>query len=609
MIQKLQISGMAIIEKLEIEFGPGFNVITGETGAGKSILIKALSFLLGHRAHVDLIRKGCEQAVVHAEFTLHPEHEAVAFLREKGLPFEESEEVCLLVRRAISQKGRATAWINDVCVSQAALKELGLSLVDIFGQHDHQKLLKPEFHLNYVDLFLDQKVLSNYQKQFELVKEKWGKLQSKINRFIGGQRDLDYYQYRLRELETLSPSIENYHQLQELTDTSRGSLYLQEGLAEAIENLEGRELGLNRILWETCKKVKRLQQKVKSDTLEKISGQLEQTASQVDAVCFELNQLLQLCTVDEASIDQAEKKLFEYQEQFRKHGVRNIEELLNVYQRLQSECLSNEELERQISQDCSELAKDLRELRELARQISELRFKAGTLIRRSVEKELSDLAMPGISFDIAWGDSVQQTPELSKSFEKGTALSQLALELDELWEGVGPRGFERAEFLLASNPGEPLLPLMKVASGGELSRMMLALKKALIADAETCLLVFDEIDTGISGKVANVVGKKMKELASNFQILCISHLPQVAVFADNHFLVKKEVKKEKVKSGTVRTESTIVRLSSEQSATEIARLLSGAEVSKAGLANAKALIAKAKKEKGACAERLTRQSS
>lgn len=597
MIKTLQINGMAIIDKLEIQFGPGFNVITGETGAGKSILIKALSFLLGHRAPIDLIRKGYDQAVVHAEFVLKPDHDAVKFLEDKGLPFEKSEEVPLLVRRSIHQKGRASAWINDVAVSQGALRELGLHLVDIFGQHDHQKLLKPEFHLNYVDLFVEKDLLQRYQVLFDGIKDKTNEIKARVERFLGGQKDLDYFQYRLKELEALSPSCEDFQQLKELTENSRGSLELKEGLAEAIENLEGREAGLNRLLWDTSKKIHRLQQKTKKDGLEKIHAQLEQTASQVDSICFELNQMLDLCSVDEVSVDQAEKRLFDYQEQFRKHGVRTVEDLLGSFEKLQNECLSNEELEGQLLNDLVLLIEDLKGLHELAKTLSMHRFKLGNQIKRSVEKELSELAMPGITFEIAWHDVATSQSELAPLVENNSELGRLSLQADELLKKVGPHGFEKAEFLLASNPGEPLLPLMKVASGGELSRMMLALKKALIADAETCLLVFDEIDTGISGKVADVVGKKMKELSHSFQILCISHLPQVAVFADRHFLVKKEVKEKTSKTGPVRTESTIVKLSREESAVEIARLLSGSEVSKAGLANAKALIAKAKKQK------------
>jgi len=604
-IKKIQVSGMAIIEKLEIEFGAGFNVITGETGAGKSILIKALSFLLGHRAHVDLIRKGFDQATVNAEFVLHPEHEAVGFLKEKGLPFEESEEISLLVRRAINQKGRTSAWINDVSISQSALKELGLSLVDIFGQHDHQKLLKPEFHLSYVDLFLEEGCLRHYQDLFSKVKNQINQLDEKIHRFVGGQKDLDYFQYRLRELEELSPSVEDYQRIKDLSETSRGSLEITQALTESIQNLEEDNAGVNRVLWETSKKIGRLNQKIKSESLSKLQSQIEQAASEVDTICFEMNQLLSLYSVDEQNIEQAEKRIFEYQQQMRKHGVRSVEELMGSYQKLKTDCLSTEDLEKQIEEELRECTKRTQEVREFAKALSKKRLKTGLKIKHSVERELSELAMPGIVFDIAWQDVEQNDRDLSRILSGNSRLSSLAQQLDELWMNLSPQGFERAEFLLASNPGEPLLPLMKIASGGELSRMMLALKKALIADAETCLLVFDEIDTGISGRVADVVGKKMKELASTFQILCISHLPQVAVFADNHFLVKKEVGK---KAGEVRTESTIVKLTREQSAAEIARLLSGSELSKAGLANAKALIAKAKKESGVKTGRLLEQS-
>jgi DNA repair protein RecN (Recombination protein N) len=292
--------------------------------------------------------------------------------------------------------------------------------------------------------------------------------------------------------------------------------------------------------------------------------------------------------VDESKIEEAHKRVFGYQELFRKHGAREVEELVGIQDKLKRDCLSQEDLALDLQKELESLVKEAEELSRSAKTLSNQRLKAANRIKKAVESELSELAMPGVLFDVLWEETEGKDWDLDFSGLDNKRLVELSTELCGYLKNLGPDGFEQVEFMLAANPGEPLLPLLKVASGGELSRIMLALKKALVADADTCVLVFDEIDTGISGRVADVVGKKMNDLSKAFQVLCISHLPQVAVYADAHFLVKKESKAK-------RTESTIIKLSREDSTAEIARLLSGSEVSKAGLANARALMDKAKK--------------
>lgn len=599
MICRLHIQGMAIIDSLSIDFSSGFNVITGETGAGKSILIRALSFLLGQKASSDVVRQGYEHATVSGEFFLPFDHEALGFLSVTGIPFEKDDKGANVnVRRQVSSKGRSNAWINDIAVTGQVLKELGLHLVDIFGQHDNQKLMRPEFHLSYVDKFLvDPELRQSFQRLYKTTFDSLKSLQKQLENYRTRSKDFDYRLFRLQELEKFDPSVDDFEKMRQVSESSDGAVELKEGLTKILSLLESDEGSINSALWNVAKDLSRLGNKQQNQQLQALHERAEKIASEIDDLSYSINRLASSFDIDEDAIEEAQKRVFGYQELFRKHGVKEVESLLQEYDKLKTECLSQEEAGLKFKEQLQDILQSAKSLRELAEKLSKSRLKAGQHIKKSVESELSELAMPGAKFDICWEDFDLKEQELDFAGFENSALDKLANELMEVIKGLGPEGFEKAEFMLASNPGEPVLPLLRVASGGELSRIMLALKKALVADADTCVLVFDEIDTGISGRVADVVGKKMQILSDSFQVLCISHLPQVAVYADTHFLVKKEAKAQSTKDKSVRTESTIVRLSKEESAAEIARLLSGSEVSKTSLANAKSLIQKAKTTK------------
>jgi DNA repair protein RecN (Recombination protein N) len=257
-----------------------------------------------------------------------------------------------------------------------------------------------------------------------------------------------------------------------------------------------------------------------------------------------------------------------------------------VFEKLKSDIVTLQSARETLEELVKRLGDEVADLNKAAVKLTETRKKASQILKKKVEKEIHELSMPGARLDFEWASVDKGPVELSLAAIDG----KLQMKFEKTLEGIShisPHGSEKVQFLLASNPGEPTLPLVKSASGGELSRIMLALKKTLAADAETCVLVFDEIDTGISGSTADVVGRKMRELAAHFQVLCISHLPQVAVYADTHCLVKKQGKKN-------RTETEIVKLSQDESAKEIARLLSGREVTPSSLSHAKNLMAQAK---------------
>ncbi len=590
MISRLSIQGLAIIDSLSIDFSPGFNVITGETGAGKSILIRALNFLTGGRSGPETVRQGSPQALVTGEFLVPAKHPALAQLEALGIvPEKSGKKFRVILRRQMSAKGRAQAWINDITVTSQALKEIGPFLVDVFAQHENQRLLDVDRHGSYLDEFVavkeaKQRLHVAFVECDLAVKQ----IASIISHYYSAQSNRDFVEFRLEEIKKFNPSKEDFDRTSDLCKNASGYQKVREALLGAVEPLEGGEgESLSPSLWKASKRLEMLPESEAQEKAGALKARLMAMASEFDDVVFELRQLLSKYEFDEDGLEKAQGRLYEYQKLFRKHNATGIEELLKIAEDLKTAVgsleITAEKLEDHLGFLETNSAKALKE----ASVLTKARTQAATLIKKSVEKELQELSMPGSQFTVDFSPVKHELPSLD--------LTEFDLKIQNRWAklrenllGVGPEGAEKVEFLLASNPGEPILPLARIASGGEISRIMLALKKALTVDADTCVLVFDEIDSGISGRVADVVGKKMRQLAEHFQVLCISHLPQVAVYADAHFLVKKAGKNK-------RTESNILLLSAKESAEEIARLLSGAEVSKPSLENAQALIARAKK--------------
>lgn len=597
MITTLKIQGLAIIESLHIDFSTGFNVITGETGAGKSILIRALNFLIGTKTSSEAVRKGSETATVIGEFILPENHQAVKILEELSIPFDiEAGKASVLIRRVLSVTGRSSAWINDTAVSNQGLREVGATLVDVFGQHENQKLLNPKWHLKYIDTFLaDKEIKESYQSVFKEAQSKVVAIRETVEGFLKHQHDQDYIQFRLEELKEFDPSLEDYTTTLNLSKTAGSQTKTKEIFGRAVQCLETEESdSVGKRLWELGKVLSHPQLQESHPEMAALVANIEELAEKVDGLNFTVTKLLSSVDIDEESLEAAEKRVFGYQSLFRKHQVKDADALLAEMQRLETLSSSLDAISGALSQDLQSLESLVSNLKTLALGLSKARMKAALFIKKSVEKELAELSMTGATFDTKWQPVAKDLKEI--------AFESLNKELIPLWKksqadlsALSNEGAEEGEFLLASNPGEATLPLARIASGGELSRIMLALKKAIATDAQTCVLVFDEIDTGISGRIADVVGQKMQELANGFQVICISHLPQVAVYADAHFLVKKIGKGDKEHQ---RTESTIVRMSVEESAKEIARLLSGENLSKTSLANAKHLMEMAKERKG-----------
>jgi DNA repair protein RecN (Recombination protein N) len=592
MLTHLSIQGLAIIDSLSISFSPGFNVITGETGAGKSILIKALNLLMGAKASPDTIRKGNEQATVVGEFSVPTDHPALIALENLGIPIEEGDDgVAILVRRQVTAKGRSQSWVNDVALTNQPLRELGAYLIDVFGQHENQRLMDATAHTTYLDSFLkDSNLRSRVEHQSRRCFEVISQLAEHVRTFHDRSRDKDYVSFRLATLKEFEPSSEDYDRVRLLCEQAERSVELRTALTQALNCLNGTadNSGVAQSLREATRLLGRISASV-SPQMKELHDRAEAVATELDDLNYELERLSTSFDIDEGELESAQERVFGYQDLFRKHAVTDAAGLAADLGRLDQELKFLESATTLVEELLEQLAVETKALTAAAGDLTKARLKAAKVIKQTVESELHELAMPGSIFEVQFGPVKRTTGELDLSPFGEKALNQWNT-IQEPLTSILDSGAERAQFMLASNPGEPILPLARIASGGELSRIMLAFKRALAADADTCVLVFDEIDTGISGRVADVVGLKMQSLATRFQVLCISHLPQVAVYADTHFLVKKKERGE-------RTETSIIRLSNEESAKEIARLLSGAELSSPSLANAKSLIEKARMKK------------
>ena len=584
MITHLNIKGLAIIENLEIDFSSGFNVITGETGAGKSILILALHFLTGAKVSSDVVRSGAEHATVAGEFLVHEDHPAVAALQNLGIETEkEGEDAVILIRRQLSAKGRSQAWINDIAVSSQALKEIGHGLVDIFAQHENQRLMHPQEHIRYLDQFSNHlKELKAVRENYEACEKVLSEIEGIIKRVTSSQRDKDYLDYRLEELTKFNPTLDDYQMINDLCESSDKIVAEKEVLTEALALLEnGDSDNVVSLLWDLAKKLGHM-----GSFGEELKNRVEGAARDIEDVHFNLSGRITHFDFDEHSLEEAQERQFGYQELFRKHSVKTVEELVKAFGELKDAVGTLESAKERLGELLVNFKSAIQNLEKASQKLTESRKKSSLTLKKKVEKEIHELSMPGARLDYEWTPMDRALTHL----DLGAIDKKLQSQFDPLSQrmaSLSPTGSEKVQFVLASNPGEPSLPLVKSASGGELSRIMLALKKTLAADAETCVLVFDEIDTGISGSTADVVGRKMRELAAHFQVLCISHLPQVAVYADTHCLVRKQGKKN-------RTETEIIKLSQEDSAKEIARLLSGREVTPSSLSHAKNLMTQAR---------------
>lgn len=571
MLKNLNIKNYALIDSAEIDFHSGLNIITGETGAGKTILIDALNLVLGDRASTDIIRKGADKAIVEAVFGIAANKKVRTFLDQYEL--EGTDDVIL--RREISAKGQTRCFVNDTPVSVAQLKEIGNYLVDLHGQHEHQSLLRRETHIDLLDDFGGlEGIVEEYRKSYDALAQLFLEHMTlhQKERSLKERRDL--YEFQIKEIDVVCPRpgeeaeleselriLENAEKLFEMTTQLYQTLYEGEG-AVFDQLVKARNL---------------------LEDLAGIDKLFEEAKTECNSAVVIVDELTKLIQSYNAKIEFNPERLEQIRERLgqltllkKKYGG-STDSIIQQREQLGKEFAIAENFENAISQLEHRIDEERRKCSAAAQRLSTKRRELTGKISKSVVAELAKLGIQNGRFDIVIENQLIDKQTI------GSNGVHAFVKLGKDYYEAAPRGIDFVEFHLSTNVGEDLKPLVKVASGGEVSRIMLALKSILAKSDRLPSLVFDEIDVGISGRIAQAVGKSLKYLSQFHQIVAITHLPQIASLADTHYVV------EKVESRG-RTTSQLRKLSDEECIREVARLLSGEEITEAGLEGARELM-------------------
>lgn len=547
MLIQLSIRHYAIVDSLEIEFSPGMTVITGETGAGKSIMLGALGLTLGDRADKGVISNGAKRTDISAYFDTQDQPLAKAWLIENELLTEDEPDLCLL-RRVVSDDGRSKAWVNGYPVTLQILKTVGEMLIDIHSQHEHQSLLNRSTHQRLLDAYIGEQALL---EKVRLISRDWRKnrdaleaLRTQSEAFAAQLELISYQLNELNELDLQEGELEaldaEYRQLNS-TDTA---LATAQQLLELCSESEEQTLqaGLNQAL----ALIQELQ--AKASTLDSVGDLLNNASIQVDEAVRELRRTIDGFDANPQRLEEINQRLADIHQLARKHKC-GSQELLALQLRLQDEIQTMEHSGEELNTRQANDAKLQSEFQELAQKLTLCRQKGAKRLAKQINQQIAELGMSQASLH------VELTP-LSKGLPTAT-------------------GLESVEFLVSTNPGQPPRPLIKIASGGELSRISLAIQVITAQTSSTPTLVFDEVDVGIGGGVARAVGLLLKQLGSRGQVLCVTHQAQVASQGHNHLFVSKQMQ------GEVQTGTRIRALEGEDKVKEIARMLGG-ESSKQG---------------------------
>lgn len=551
MLRELAVKDLAIISQLKLEFKAGMTVFTGETGAGKSILIDALGLILGDRADSQIIRADAEQSVVSAVFDINDNLEIQTVLEELAIEGDE-----LLIRRVISKDGRSRAYINDSSVTIQTLRRCGEYLFDIHGQHAHHSLMKKEQQRYLLDEFLDKPELL---EQVNAVYKAWQQTRKQLEALQGGSDDheaqLNLLRYQFEELEKLAPRDNEYEELTLEHKRLSNSQELMSASQQVYAQLNDSDAALVSQLSFISIKLAEIAEI--DPELQDVVELIQQANIQLDEGSTQLRDYLERLNLDPERLQELDNRLEALHDCARKHRVKPqdlpnlLEEIGNSLSSLEANSSSVESLQTQ-------LAQELDEYQTLASKLSKKRKQAATELASRIKEKMHMLGMANGEFIIDVQNNSEQIPSRY--------------------------GNDEINFLVSTNPGMEPRALGKVASGGELSRISLAIQIIASNDKGVASMVFDEVDTGIGGSVAEIVGQLLSDLAKQKQVFCVTHLAQVASFAQNHLWVSKQ-------QDTKSTETSVTELDKEQRVDEIARMIGGVNISKESLAHAKEMLA------------------
>ena len=549
MLNLLQIENIAVIEQAEIQFSGGFNVLTGETGAGKSIVIDAISAILGERAYRDVIRTGTSKAGVRAVFSQVPE---LSWFEENGVEYDPGE---LLIQREIYADGKNVCRVNGRPVTVAILKKLGGSLVNIHGQHDSQQLFDESNHLTYLDLFAQNQ---QQRREYEDAFQKAEAVRREIRRLSMDEgeklRRVEALQFQIQEIERAELQPGEDEALETRRKVLQNSEKLVDGLARAVSALYGDEDrdGAAGLLSEAEHALGRITRY--DDGLRDAAERLSELSSAVQDLSEELRDRVDELSYSGEELEQIESRLDVIHRLRRKYGG-DVAAILEYLERARQELDEIEFASDRIEQLTKQLRGLDREAERAGLALRETRLQAAKELERRLAGELAALDMPRAQF------VCQFEPQL-----------------------MGESGMDLVRFLMTANVGEALKPMSKVASGGELARIMLAIKNVLAEQDSVGTLIFDEVDAGVSGRAAQKVAEKLRAVSRGKQVLCVTHLPQIAAAADHHLLIAKSER-------NGRTYTHVTPLDKEGRKREIARIIGGAEITETTLKSAEEMLA------------------
>lgn len=584
MLIELKIENFGIIEQLRFRPGPGLNMITGETGSGKSLLLQALDTVLGARAGAGLVRNGSSRAVIEAFFDVTRMEEVRTWLEQGKLPHSGGE---LNIRREIGLEGRSKCALNNIPITLTRLRGLAPLLMEVHGQHEHQRLLDPDTHLDSLDIFAGtlslRKQVAGLHGRYRSMKER---LRSVTLESDEREQRLDYIKFSLEEIEDFEPKENEYEELQAEKALMQNSGHMHADIAVSYGALREEEASV----LDRLRAVESLLEKhvALSPALAEYWDDFREAYYSLESLADFLRDKKDGLQFSPERLEDVDERLNTYRRLHKKYGG-NTNAVLLTRDRLLGELASIEMSDEELELLRSELAVIYGEMVALAEELSRKRRSRVPDLEKKLGGELNSLGMPGACIQVSVRRELNPEQGGSQEADEGNAAeSPAAGGLAQITEGkylINERGLDRVEFLLGANAGETQQPLRKVASGGELSRIMLALKTTIVEQRPVPTLLFDEVDSGVGGEVALTIGNRLRNLARESQVIVVTHLHQLASLADHHFKIKKQVQQG-------RTVTLLHKLHHDNRLQELARMMGGS-TSKIGLEHARELLRRA----------------
>jgi DNA repair protein RecN (Recombination protein N) len=550
MLNHLSIKNVAVIDRLGVDFHSGVSVLTGETGAGKSIIIDSINMILGDRANKGLVRYGSDKAVVQAVFDA--DESVIPILEENDIDADDGQ---IVITRQLTGEGKSVARINGMVVTLNVLRDIADKLINIHGQHDSQALLTPAKHISFLDAYaVNDEYIRKYRECLKRKRETEKKIQSLEMDEQEKIRRIDLLEYQVDEISKAELEKGEDEELKEQREIYANAEQITGAVAEAYMNIYGGdEAAYDSIsaAVDALAAVNGVNPKLKS-MYEALSGVMYS----LEDVAHEVKEFGDSVEFDEQALNDVEERLDLISKLKRKYGA-EIEDILKYLETARKDLEDIKLSDERTNELKEELCSIVSELQGYGKELSKRRAKYAEVLEKGIEQSLHELNMERSKFKVNIETS------------------------DEFYEN----GMDRVEFLISTNPGEPLKPLVKIASGGELSRVMLAIKSILADSDNVDTLIFDEIDTGVSGRAAMSIAKKLSEIGRGKQVICITHLPQLTAAADNHYLIQKNTEGEMAST-------TLTELDGEQREIELARIIDGGEVTELALSHAREMLAK-----------------